>query len=231
MKTSNGTLNYRRNVTDRLTILEEGADRIEEEQIRTNTRLDQLFKRLDEVVGEFNKRGKPNYVVVLGGIGLFLTACSLGFGMLLAGMSLLWFLVNTQMVNVTNPIKSELAALMAQSNNNTAVINNYLNPRMGEVTAQNARSEQDRKDLNGNLARVGDKVSVLESREVATSNKLQEVETQFSKSDDSHNIQWAQQARHNGQVDDTLNALKAPYPPASKGPWYHPKTTKDGFAP
>lgn len=77
-------------------------------------------------------------------------------------------------------------------------------------------------NINAKAQTAMDKAGQHETDIATLTTKFKEVETQFRANDEARNVQFAEQQRNNANIQNSLNAIKAPMPTAPSGPFYHP---------
>lgn len=206
---------YRKSVTERLIKLETLPDRVEK-----------LGNHLEDFVEEIGKwratLGRPNWPVIIGLVSATIASTGVGVVVLLASLSAFWFMINAQVLNISSPIRQDLAAAQAQIRINTSLLTDNIVPTVATLGANAASSIQDRLDIK-------DKVSLLQARIFedagnirATTEKLKEVETQFHSNSEMRSVQVSAQERQNAVMTNAIHSLGATLPEYPRAPFYTP---------
>ncbi len=133
--------------------------------------------------------------------------------MVVTGGAILWFVINQTITSSSSKQESEIAELKSKM---------VLAEQIPTIMSQNADSLRDRNDKG----RIIEKMLEVQTKVLQSLSELyangREVETQMDAMAQELNIQFANNERWKGGVQDALHEMGAKFPPAPTGPWYFP---------
>ncbi len=215
-------------VAERLTALETQA----KQSAATLRKLDEGFEKFVEEISAWRvKAGRPNWSLLMGLSAIITGGSGILVTVLIASLSVFWFMINAQVLNVVSPLKQEMSTTTSQTKTNSDVLASTVLPDLSGLKTSAAQSQQDRKDLREQLVVLQAQVTTNSGNIRTMAESAKEVETQFHQSYETLNIHFAEQQRTNSDVRNALVSLHATMPEYPTAPFYYPGSSSKAQTP